>query len=127
MRGSDSDNPKNNPITFRPDDETEEIIDQLQEDWGVDSRSEVIRLNMKITVGLLTAPTFGLVDPVKLSEEWGDVGTLIANAMMSDDGLPEDLQDARLIDVLLNAGILAHAADAQVGSIDADSYLEDGG
>ena len=67
---------KEKHTSFRYGEETEHYLSLLQEDLGVDNRSEVIRIIIKAFNGILFGNFLALLDDDALREEWGEIGEI---------------------------------------------------
>jgi len=120
MRGPDTDSQKTTHVSVRLDEDTVAYLDGLGEEWGFVrddgsvNRSQTLRTAIKAHNGLLFGNFFGVVDPDKLSDEWGDVGHLLAAGLESDRGVPESVTHARLSDVLRPIPMLVSAAEVEL-------------
>lgn len=117
---SGSDAPKSHHVSVRVDRQTNTYLEGLAEDWGVDSKSEALRLIIKSHNGMLTGSFFGIVNNDRLVEEWGDVGHLLAAASESERGVPGGVDGARLVDVVEPLPVLVSAADVEAGIVNPD-------
>lgn len=106
---------KEKHTSFRYGEETEQYLSSLQDDLGVDNRSEVIRIIIKAFNGILFGNFLALLDKEALKEEWGDMGKLLA--LMKEDP-PESIDRARLGDVIKNLPYLVSAAKVELEEID---------
>lgn len=126
MRGSETDNPKDTHVSVRLDAETVDYLDTVGEDMGFVqngsvNRSKTLRTIIKTHHGLLFGNFFGVVDTGSLSEEWGDVGHLLAGCVESGRGVPASLSHARLADVVEDVPVLVSAAEVEFeGGLNAD-------
>jgi len=122
-RGPDGDG-KDRHVSFRVDAETAEYIDSFADmagfvsDDGSANRSAALRAIIKSHHGVLFGNFFGVVDHDKLSDEWGDVGHLLAASLDSDDGVPDTLDEARMADILEPIPVLVTAADVELGGVE---------
>lgn len=117
---------KSHHVSVRVDKQTVEYLDGLADDWGIDSRSEVLRLIIKSHNGLLFGNFFGIVDNDRLADHWGSLGHLLAAANEAGRGVPEDLQEPRLVDVVESVPMLVSAAEVEAGNIDLDELEPEG-
>lgn len=118
---------KSQHLSLRVDPQTFDYLDGLAEDWGIDNRSEVLRLIIKSHNGLLFGNFFGIVDNEKLAAEWGDVGHLLAAANEADRGVPSNLQEPRLVDIVESIPMLVAAAEVEAGNVDTGAFDPEGG
>jgi hypothetical protein len=121
MRGPDTDNQKDTHVSVRLDAETVDYLDGLGRELGYVrgdgsgvNRSQTLRTIIKTHHGVLFGNFFGVVEPGKLSDEWGDVGHLLAAAAESERGVPESVKRARLADVLAPLPVLTTAAEVEL-------------
>lgn len=120
MRGPNSDSKKDTHVSVRVDQNTVDYIDQFGEMVGlVDgsggvNRSKTLRTIIKTHHGLLFGNFFGVTDPDKLSDEWGDVGHILASSVESERGPPDPLDTARLADVVESVPVLVSAAEVEL-------------
>jgi len=115
------DNGKNRHVSFRTDDDTVAFLDELNEAWGLDSRSNVIRVIIDSYMGLLYGNVFGIIDPDKLRGEAPFFGEMLDHVLKSDTPLPETLQELRLIDIIADPDQLLGAA-----AVELEEGLDDG-
>lgn len=105
---------KEKHTSFRYGEETEQYLSSLQDDLGVDNRSEVIRIIIKAFNGLIFGNFLALLDKDALKEEWGEIGKLLA--LMKEDP-PESIDRARLGDVIKSLPYLVSAAKVELEDI----------
>lgn len=126
MRGPETDEPKNEHVTLRLDKNLVDYLDALGEDWGIMkpdgevNRSKVLRTVIKTHNGVVFGNFFGIVDNEALADEWGEIGHLLAAANESDRGVPEGLQEPRLVDILEPIPLLVRAAEVELNGVERD-------
>lgn len=102
---------KQKHTSFRYGEETAEYLSKLQESWGIENKSEVIRILIKAFTGLSFGNFLAILDKEKLVEEWGAVGKLLA--LMKEDP-PSCVEKSQLAEVVKDVPYLVSAAQVEL-------------
>jgi len=124
MRGQDNGSSLDELVQFRASESTTDFLDQLKDDWGLQSRSAALRIIIHSWAGLLNGNVWAVLDESRLREEWGDLGHILANAHEHDEPISPTLAQARLIDVIEEPPVLLGAAKEEVGLVPPEADVD---